>query len=114
MVVARVAPHEQPPDLGGLGLCKLDEVPVMSTHRPLAKPGLRLSWEMLSYWFWPLPSSRSRATQDKHRRTLGLALPSNVIETGDIMLTWSLMRRMPLVSTMPEHVARMAAQLGAR
>ena len=39
-----------------------------------------------------------------------LALPTNLVETGDVMLTLSLLKRMPMLTLLPQHVAKLAAQ----
>lgn len=114
MVIARVPAHDLPTDLESLCLIEQQEVLVISAQHPLAKAGGRVGWDTLSQqaWIWHLPHTRSRALQDKRWQQMGLPLPRNVIETGDLMLTLSLLKRMPCVTIMPMHVARMAAQAG--
>ncbi len=114
MVIARVGPHEMPPDLQGQCLIRQDEALAISAHHPLAGSAKRLSWETLCQqaWIWHLPNTRSRTLHDRLWQKMNLPLPSNVIETGDMMLALSLMRRMPLVSIMPQHVAKVAAANG--
>jgi len=113
LVIARVPPHEEPSDLHGHTLVSQREVLVMSTQHPLAKSP-RVGWQTLSEqaWIWHLPGTRSRALQDRLWHSMGLALPQNVIETGDQMLTLSLLRRIPCVTVLPLHAARLAAQNG--
>ncbi|MDT9000093.1 LysR substrate-binding domain-containing protein [Paucibacter sp. APW11] len=114
MVIARVPPDELPTDLESLCLIEQPEVLVISAQHPLAKVRGRVSWETLSEqaWIWHLPHTRSRALQDRRWQQMGLPLPRNVIETGDLILTLNLLRRMPCVTIMPMHVARVAAQFG--
>lgn len=113
LVIARVPPQELPADLEGLRLIEQSQVLTISSHHPLAKVR-KLDWELLTQqaWIWELPGTRSRALQDRMWQNLGLPLPTNVIETGDLMLALSLMKRMPLLTVMPQHVAKLAAQTG--
>ncbi|MEH0166377.1 LysR family transcriptional regulator [Paucibacter sp. JuS9] len=113
LVIARVPPQELPADLEGLRLIEQSQVLTISSHHPLAKVR-ELDWELLTQqaWIWELPGTRSRALQDRMWQNLGLPLPTNVIETGDLMLALSLMKRMPLLTVMPQHVAKLAAQTG--
>jgi DNA-binding transcriptional LysR family regulator len=113
LVVARTEPARMPPDLQSLKLLQQTEVVTISYNHPLARTR-RISWEALlpHAWVWPLPGTRSRALQDRFWQAKGLPLPSNVIHTGDLMLTLSMMKRLPLVAVLPLHVARTAAQTG--
>lgn len=114
LVLARSEPQDMPPDLERHCLLSQHEVVVISSHHELAH-NRRLSWETLNgqAWVWPLPGTRSRALRDRLWQRMGLPLPCNVVQTGDLMLTLSLMRRMPLLTILPHHVARAAAQSGA-
>jgi len=89
-------------------------VVVISSHHPLAG-AKRIGWEALNEqaWIWPLPGTRSRVLRDRLWQGMGLQLPRNVVQTGDLMLTLNLMRRLPLLTILPQHVARAAAQSGA-
>ncbi|MDM4768137.1 LysR substrate-binding domain-containing protein [Pelomonas sp. SE-A7] len=113
LVIARVPPQELPADLESSRLIEQTQVLTISSIHPLAKAG-PVGWETLTRqaWIWELPGTRSRALQDRMWQGLGLPLPTNVIETGDLMLALSLMKRMPLLMVMPQHVARVAAQTG--
>ncbi|WP_197047154.1 LysR family transcriptional regulator [Paucibacter sp. KBW04] len=113
LVLARVPPIEMPPDIEGQVLLKQNEVVVISCVHPLAKQR-QLDWQQLHQlaWVGPLPGTRMRGLMDRMWQTLGLAPPCNLIETGDIMLVLSMMKRLPLLAMMPQHVARLAAQQG--
>lgn len=113
LVVARVSQDDPPADLESHTLIEQREALVISTHHPLARARL-VGWETLSEqtWIWPLPGTRSRALQDRLWAQRGIPLPRNVIETGDLMLSLSLMRRMPCLTIMPLHAARLATQHG--
>ncbi len=112
LVIARRV-DDTPPDLVSELLLPTREVVAISTAHPLTKQR-QLSWETLNdqAWIWPLPGTRSRTRRDAFWRGLGLPLPSNVLQTDDLMLTMGLLRRMPLVTIMPEHIARPAARDG--
>lgn len=114
LVIARMPSREMPTDLAALPLLSQAEVLAISTVHPLAKSVGKLSWEALNNeaWIWHLPGTRTRAQQDRLWAEMGLPLPTNLIETGDIMLSLSMMKRMPLLSLLPQHVARVAAQNG--
>lgn len=113
LVVARVPPYELPPDLESHTLVSQREVLAISAQHPLARTP-RVGWETLGQqtWIWPLPNTRSRALQDRLWQSMGLDLPSDIIETGDLLLTLSIMRRLPCLSILPMHAARLAAQNG--
>ncbi len=114
LVVARIRPHEAPPDLEPLCLIAQPEVAAISTVHPLAKASHKLGWDTLNQqaWIWPLPGTRSRSLQDRLWHDMGQPLPTNLVETGDVMLTLSLLKRMPILALLPQHVARLAAQNG--
>ncbi|MEL4180073.1 LysR family transcriptional regulator [Roseateles sp. PN1] len=113
LVLARVPPIEMPPDIEGQVLLKQNEVVVISCIHPLSKQR-QLDWPQLNElaWVGPLPGTRMRGLMDRMWQELGLAPPSNLIETGDIMLVLNMMKRLPLLAMMPLHVARLAAQQG--
>lgn len=113
LVIARVEPQEAPADLEGQRLQTQHEVVAISAGHPLAR-SRRISWEALSdqAWIWPLPGTRMRVLQDRLWQGRGLPLPSNVIQTDDLMLMLSMMRRVPLVAFLPLQVARTAARDG--
>ncbi len=113
LVVARVPQNDPPVDLESHCLVQQREVLVISAHHPLAR-ARRVGWETLSEqtWIWPLPGTRSRALQERLWAQRAVPLPRNVIETGDLMLSLSLMRRMPCLTIMPLHAARLATQHG--
>lgn len=114
LVVARIRPHEAPPDLEPLCLIAQPEVAAISTVHPLAKASHKLGWDTLNQqaWIWPLPGTRSRSLQDRLWHEMGQPLPTNLVETGDVMLTLSLLKRMPILALLPQHVAKLAAQNG--
>lgn len=114
LVIARAVPQEMPADLESHCLLSQREVVVISSHHPLAG-SKRIGWEALNEqaWIWPLPGTRSRVLRDRLWQGMGLQLPRNVVQTGDLMLTLNLMRRLPLLTILPQHVARAAAQSGA-
>lgn len=114
LVIARIRPHEAPADLEPLCLIAQPEVVAISIVHPLAKASGKLGWETLNQqaWIWPLPGTRSRSLQDRLWQDMGLALPTNLVETGDVMLTLSLLKRMPMLTLLPQHVAKLAAQNG--
>ena len=114
LVIARMPAHEMPQDLDAHRLLEQREVLAISAIHPLAKAGKKLGWDTLNSqaWIWPLPGTRSRALQDRLWQNMQLALPTNLIETGDVTLTLSMMKRMPLLALLPLHVARVAAQNG--
>lgn len=114
LVIARIDPREAPPDLEGLRLLAQDEVLTISNCHPLSKHTAKLSWEQLcgEPWLWPLAGTRMRVLQDRRWQEMGLTLPSNLIQTDDLMMMTGLMRRMPLLAFLPEHVARNAAREG--
>ncbi|MBB4843156.1 DNA-binding transcriptional LysR family regulator [Paucibacter oligotrophus] len=113
LVLARVPPIEMPPDIEGQVLLKQREVVVISCIHPLAKQR-QLAWAQLheQAWVGHLPGTRMRELMDRMWQELELAPPCNLIETGDIMLALSMMKRLPLLAMMPQHVARLAAQQG--
>jgi DNA-binding transcriptional LysR family regulator len=112
LVIARMPPQEMPPELEAYCLLPQREVLVISKDHPLAGAKTKLSWDTLIHqaWIWPLPGTRSRLLQDRLWQRMKLPLPTNLIETGDITLALSMMKRMPLLNIMPQHVARVAAQ----
>jgi DNA-binding transcriptional LysR family regulator len=113
LVLARVQGHDVPPDLERLQLMRQRELLVISSCHPLSA-SRHLSWEVLAQqsWTWPLPGTRMRALQDAKFQGMDLALPSNLFQTDDLMVTISLMRRMPLVGYLPASIARVAAREG--
>ena len=113
LVVARVPQDDPPVDLESHCLVQQREVLVASAHHPLTR-ARRVGWETLceQTWIWPLPGTRSRVLQERLWAQRGVPLPRNVIETGDLMLSLSLMRRMPCLTIMPLHAARLATQHG--
>jgi len=113
VVLARVQALESPGDLERVSLMRQKEVLVISSCHPLAA-SRRFSWEMLAEqsWVWPLPGTRMRVLQDRLFQSKNLALPTNLLQTDDLMVTISMMRRMPLVGYLPEHVARTTARDG--
>lgn len=113
LVLARVPPIEMPPDIEGQVLLRQHEVVVISCIHPLAQQR-QLAWDQLHQlaWVGQLPGTRMRGLMDRMWQELELAPPSNLIETGDIMLVLSMMKRLPLLAMMPQHVARLAAQQG--
>lgn len=113
VIIARVQGTDVPADLERLQLMRQQEVLVISGCHPLAA-SRHLSWEVLAQqsWIWPLPGTRMRALQDAKFHSKDLALPTNLFQTDDLMVTISLMRRMPLVGYLPGSVARVAAREG--
>lgn len=113
LVIATTPPEHRPPDLQSLPLLQQGEVLTISCQHPLSKQRI-LSWENLSdqAWVWPLPGTRTRARQDQFWQDMNQPLPTNVIHTGDVMLTLSLMRYQPLLAIMDEHTALRAAKTG--
>lgn len=113
LVVARQV-GDAPPELRAHSVMPVQERVVISSVHPLARER-RLSWETLNQqaWIWPLPGTRSRVRRDRFWHQLGLPLPSNVLQTDDLMLTLGLLQRMPLVAIMPSPIARSAALSGA-
>lgn len=111
LVLARVTPQDEPLGLQRQPLSPQAEVLTISTLHPLARSP-RLSWELLSQqgWIWHLPGTRTRTLMDQLWQRMALPLPTNLIETGDIMLALNMMRHMPLVTVMPGDVALQAAQ----
>lgn len=114
LVIARIDPREAPADLEAHHLLAQDEVLTISAVHPLARQPARLSWEQLcdEPWLWPLAGTRMRVLQDRRWQEMGLKLPSKLIQTDDLMMMTGLMRRMPLLAFLPEHVARSAAREG--
>lgn len=112
LVIARIPPQHMPTDLQACCLLAQREVLAISTLHPLAHGHQKLGWDTLNSqgWIWPLPGTRSRLLQDRLWQSMKLPLPTNLIETGDIMLALSMMKRMPLLTLLPLHVARVAAQ----
>ncbi len=112
LVIAREV-GDAPTDLESVLLLPTREVVAISAMHPLAAQR-RISWETLNdqAWIWPLPGTRSRARRDAFWQKLGLPLPTNVIQTDDLMLTMGMLRRSPLVTIMPLHTAQVAARDG--
>lgn len=112
LVIARQA-HGTPPDLDYELLLPTHEVVAISAKHPLATHR-KLSWETLNEqpWIWPLPGTSSRARRDAFWRELGLPLPTDVLQTDDLMLTMGMLKRLPLVTIMPQHLAQSAARSG--
>lgn len=113
IVIARVQATDAPGDLERLRLMRQKEVLVISNCHPLAS-SRHLSWEVLAEqsWIWPLPGTRMRVLQDSQMQRKSLALPTQLFQTDDLMVTVSMMRRMPLVGYLPESVARAVAREG--
>ncbi|MFT7723304.1 MAG: LysR substrate-binding domain-containing protein [Roseateles sp.] len=113
LLIARVQGPDAPGDLERMPLMRQRELLVISGCHPLAA-SRQLDWELLAQqsWIWPLPGTRMRALQDAKFRSKDLALPTNLFQTDDLMVTISLMRRMPLVGYLPGSVARVAAREG--
>ncbi|MDR7334862.1 LysR substrate-binding domain-containing protein [Roseateles asaccharophilus] len=113
LVIARVQGTDVPADLERIQLMHQQEVLVISQCHPLAT-SRHLSWEVLAQqsWIWPLPGTRMRTLQDAKFHSLDLALPTNLFQTDDLMVTISMMRRMPLVGYLPGSIARVAAREG--
>jgi len=113
LVIARAQPPGLPADLERVPLMRQREVLVISRCHPLAA-SRHLSWEVLAQqsWVWPLPGTRMRALQDAKFQDKALALPTDLFQTDDLMVTISLMRRMPLVGYLPGSIARVAAREG--
>ncbi|QPF71964.1 LysR family transcriptional regulator [Roseateles sp. DAIF2] len=113
LVVARQV-GDAPAELRAHSILPTHEVVAISSCHPLARQR-RLGWEILNEqaWIWPLPGTRSRARRDQFWQRLGLPLPSNILQTDDLMLTMGLLRRMPLVAILPSPIARSVALTGA-
>lgn len=113
LVVARMPDQDRPQDLRAHLLGPSRQVVVMSLVHPLAR-SRQLGWEALSSqaWIWPLQGTRTRELQERFWQRLGVAAPSNLVETGDTALVFALLRRMPLLALMPDDSARAAAQAG--
>lgn len=113
LVVARAMPQDEPLGLARVALAPQPEVLTMSAQHPLARTP-RLSWEVLSRqrWIWQLPGTRTRLLMDRLWQEMGLAPPTDLIESGDAMLALSLMREMPLVAVMTQDMAVAAAKRG--
>ncbi len=112
LVVARVVPQDEPLGLARLPLAPQPQVLTMSAHHPMARS--RLSWAELGRqrWIWHLPGTRTRTLMDRFWQHMQLPAPTDLIESGDTMLTLSLMREMPLVAVLPQDVALSAAKSG--
>jgi len=112
LVIESIQPQHMQTDMKAFCLLAQREVLAISTLHPLAKGSAKLGWDTLNSqaWIWPLPGTRSRLLQDRLWQSMKLPLPTNLIETGDITLTLSMMKRMPLLTLLPLHVARIAAQ----
>lgn len=113
LVIARVTQQDEPLGLQRHCLADQPEVLVMSASHPLARSP-KVSWETLSQqgWIWQLPGTRTRVLMDRLWQRMALPLPTNLIETGDIMLSLNMMRQMPLLALMPVDVAQAAALQG--
>ncbi|WP_197507103.1 LysR family transcriptional regulator [Mitsuaria sp. 7] len=111
LVVARAMPQDEPLGLARVSLRSQPEVLTMSAQHPLARTP-RLSWEVLGQqrWIWQLPGTRTRTLMDRLWQEMGLAPPTDLIESGDAMLALGLMREMPLVAVMPHDMAMAAAK----
>ncbi|MBH9551644.1 LysR family transcriptional regulator [Inhella gelatinilytica] len=113
LVVARLRGDDLPPDLIGQRLMGQREVVVISAHHPLA---LQRSWrwEQLQdqAWIIPFEGTQSRTLLERSWQRRGLTPPSNQIATGDLALTFSLLRRMPMLAFMALQQAELAARLG--
>lgn len=112
LVIARQV-DDAPSDLEAGLLLQTREVVAISATHPLAAQR-KISWETLNdqAWIWPLPGTRSRARRDAFWQKLGLPLPTNVLQTDDLMLTMGMLKRSPLVTIMPLHIAQAAARDG--
>jgi DNA-binding transcriptional LysR family regulator len=104
---------DAPDELHQEVLLPTHEVVAISTKHPLASQR-KIDWATLSdqAWIWPLPGTQSRARRDSFWRSLGLPLPSNVLQTDDLSLTLGMLKRSPLVTIMPSHIAQAAAREG--
>ncbi len=113
LIVARAMPQDEPLGLVRHPLASQPEVLTMSAHHPLARTK-SLSWEILGAqrWIWHLPGTRTRMLMDRLWQQMGLPAPTDLIESGDAMLSVSLMREMPLVAVMPHDLAMAAAKRG--
>ncbi|OWQ84745.1 hypothetical protein CDN99_23735 [Roseateles aquatilis] len=113
LIVARTMPQDEPLGLARHPLGPQPEVLTMSAHHPLARTP-RLSWEVLGAqrWIWHLPGTRTRMLMDRLWQEMGLAPPTDLIESGDAMFAVSLMHEMPLVAVMPHDLAMAAAKRG--
>jgi DNA-binding transcriptional LysR family regulator len=112
LVIARQV-DDAPSDLDSEMLLPTREVVALSATHPLAGQR-KISWETLNdqAWIWPVPGTRSRARRDAFWQKLGLPLPTNVLQIDDLMLTMGMLRRSPLVTIMPLHIAQAAARDG--
>lgn len=113
LIVARAMPQDEPLGVVRHPLAAQPEVLTMSAHHPLARTP-RLGWEVLGVqrWIWHLPGTRTRMLMDRFWEQMGLPAPTDLIESGDAMLSVSLMREMPLVAVMPHDLAMAAAKRG--
>ncbi|UXH78791.1 LysR family transcriptional regulator [Roseateles amylovorans] len=113
MVIARVMPQDEPLGLQRHPLIDQPERLTMSAHHPLARTP-HLSWETLSRqrWIWHLPGTRTRMLMDRLWQRMQLPLPTDLIESGDLMLALKLMRQIPLIAVVPHDVAMNAARDG--
>lgn len=113
LLVARLQADEMPPDLVGQALMSQREVVVISAHHPLAHQK-QWRWEQLQdqAWIIPFQGTQSRTLLDRAWRRRGLTPPVNQIATGDLGLSFSLLRRAPMVAYMASQQAQLAAWLG--
>ncbi len=114
LVVSRLSEGERPRDLRAHPLGSTSEVAVISLMHPLASQR-RVDWPLLAQqaWLWPLPGTQTRMLQDRWFQRQGLALPSDLIETGDLGLQVALLRTLPRVALLPQDSARLAVATGA-
>lgn len=114
LVVSRLSEGERPRDLRAHPLGSTGEVAVLSLGHPLASQR-RIDWPLLARqaWLWPLPGTQTRTLQDRWFQRQGLAVPGDIIETGDLGLQLALLRTLPRVALLPLDSARLAVAAGA-
>lgn len=113
LVLARVHASDQPRELVGQALRREPERMVMSVRHPMAR--LRhWRWSELhgAAWIGPVAGTQTRLRFDRLWAAQGLTPPPNQIVCGDAMLSFALLRRMPLLGIMPRSLALFVARHG--
>jgi len=102
-----------PKDLMVQPLQRIRQVVAISTNHPLASRR-RIGWDTLNAqaWICHNPGTHSKDFRDCFWQRLGLPPPSNLLQTNDLAVALDLLRLMPLVSLLPQHVAQSAARNG--